>query len=96
MDLQKLAQDYPELSITIKAVDLNQAIETAAHKAAAAALQSHIDKKKTAQEVMEEFKVCRTTIWQWEKAGWLKGVTIGGRKYYLQSELDKLTSKKGQ
>ena len=41
----------------------------------------------TTDEVMAKFHVCKTTLWQWEKNGYLVPTRWGKRKCYALSEL---------
>jgi hypothetical protein len=46
----------------------------------------------TRQEAAEKFGVCHTTLWAWDKSGYLKSVKIGKRAYYALSDIQNLMS----
>ncbi len=46
------------------------------------------DELMSRQEVAKHFKANETTIWRWEKQGYLKSYGIGNRVYYKRSEIE--------
>ncbi len=55
-------------------------------KAAAAKAERHLTK----EEVMNMLGVCDTTLWSWNKKGYLKSIKIGNKVRYSSSEVAKL------
>ena len=47
----------------------------------------HEETYLTTDQVIEKFHVCKTTLWQWEKNGYLIPSRWGKRKCYALSEL---------
>ena len=45
----------------------------------------------TKKEAMLGFKVSHTTLWKWQKSGYLTPVKVGKRVYYRRSDIEKLT-----
>lgn len=44
----------------------------------------------TIADMVELFQTCRSTIYNWEKAGRLKPYKVGRRKYYLKDDVQGL------
>jgi hypothetical protein len=40
-----------------------------------------------------EHPISNTTFWRWEKAGFIKGIKIGGLKFYAEDELESLAER---
>lgn len=45
------------------------------------------------KEAMEGFSVSHTTLWKWEKSGYLTPVRVGKRVYYRREDVKNLTKK---
>lgn len=45
----------------------------------------------TKKEAMQGFNVSHTTLWKWQKTGYLTPVKVGKRVYYRRSDIEKLT-----
>lgn len=44
----------------------------------------------TKKEVLEKFGVCDTTLWHWDKKGYLEPVRLGRSVRYRQSDVERL------
>lgn len=53
--------------------------------------ESLISKK----DVMEKFNVCHTTLWNWERDGYLIPVKMKRKIYYRQADVDRLIKERG-
>ena len=50
---------------------------------------NHTGNLQSSRSFRREMNVTASTVWRWEKRGWLPlAVNIGGRKYYRQDQLD--------
>lgn len=49
----------------------------------------------TKKEVMLGFKVSHTTLWKWQKTGYLTPVKVGKKVYYRREDIMSLTNKEG-
>lgn len=47
----------------------------------------------TKKDVMIGFKISHTTLWKWEKTGYLVPVKIGKRIYYRKSDIERITKR---
>lgn len=45
----------------------------------------------TKKDVMDGFGVTHTTLWKWEKKGYLTPVRVGKKVYYKRADLERLT-----
>lgn len=45
----------------------------------------------TKKEAMTGFKVSHTTLWKWQKSGYLVPIKVGKRVYYKRSDIEQLT-----
>jgi predicted DNA-binding transcriptional regulator AlpA len=46
------------------------------------------------KEACELLKVCRASLWRWEKQGYLTPQRIGGKTMYKRTDIEKLYGKK--
>ena len=93
MDLYSMIEAGGRMNFTVTGEDLVQFAEviiekTIAMRNAEIALQADKDETYlTTDEVMAKFHVCKTTLWSWEKSGYLVPSRWGKRKTYALSEL---------
>ncbi len=61
-------------------------------KAELSAQASHLREEKfySKSEVLELCGVCDTTLWHWNKRGYLKSVKVGSKVRYRKSDVDKV------
>ena len=97
MDLLTLAKSCPDMSVTIRLADLLQANEDLARRVRA---EVDAENSRRAAEygdtlVMKEEARVRllggvdpSTLWRWEKRGYLRPVRIGVKVFYRRSDID--------
>jgi len=90
MKIEKIIEENPTLSITLKGNDLIDFAESIAKKAAKQALSQHSEKLYTRAEIIEKFKISSPTLWRWEKAGLIESKKIGNKKFYPESIIKKI------
>ena len=90
MDIKKIIEENPTLSITLKGNDLIDFAESIAKNAAKQALSKHSEKLYTRAEIIEKFKISSPTLWRWEKAGLIESRKIGNKKFYPESMIKEL------
>ena len=49
----------------------------------------------TKKEVLEKFNVCHTTLWNWERKGYLIPVKIGRKISYRQADIERIIIERG-
>ena len=102
--LMELAQQFPQVSVTIPAADLlsfGAAIVSDTMARYKAELEARIQAEKeekllTAREVAALFNVCTKTVARWKKAGYLTAVPVGGILKYRRSECRRILEEKGR
>lgn len=100
----ELAQQFPQVSITIPAADLfsfGAAIVSDTIARYKAELEARIQAEKeekllTAREVAALFNVCTRTVTRWRKTGYLAAVPVGGILKYRRSECCRILEEKGR
>ena len=103
MDIYKLLNDYPDLTISIKLSDLAEFADQIANKVIDVLKDYDEDKKATEpndlisrRETMEMLGVSSTTLWRWGNSGpdttrgYLPCVKIGNSSYYRKADIDKI------
>lgn len=102
MDLMAIAKSFPDLTVSIRLGDLLEANEALVRKVRQEEEREQarrdrqygdaLVKKATAQRLLGGPD--RTTMWRWEKCGYLTPVKIGANVYYRQSDIDALIKSK--
>lgn len=95
-----MAREFPEMSVTIRLGDLLKANE-------ALAMKVREDARREARAVYEDELIPReearkrllggvdpSTLWRWEKAGYLAPVRIGTKVYYKRGDIARLVDGK--
>ena len=101
MDLISLAKQFPEMSVTVRLGDLLEANEALVRKVRREVereqerlREGYGDTLVPREEVLRMLRVHPTTLWRWEKAGYLSPVRIGVKVMYRKGELDRLIGSK--
>ena len=102
MSLLELAKSCPDLSVTVRLSDLLEAGEVLVRKAREeAAAEERERRAKYGDGLVPKEEARRllggpdpTTLWRWEKRGYLAPVRIGTRVYYRESAISELINKK--
>lgn len=93
-DLIQLARQFPNLTVSIKIEDLVEAnkelIEEAKRNLEHTLAEAKEEEYLSREKVMERLEVSATTLWRWEKCGYLIPVSIGNKKKYRQSDIQKI------
>jgi len=93
-ELILLAQKYPNLNVTVGLVDLTEmakftVLETKRQiqqDLADAAAETYVTPQKTA----EIFDVDISTLWRWNKRGYLTHIEVGGKRRYRMSDVKRI------
>ena len=95
LDLIEVAKQFPDMSITIRLEDLVEANRSLITEF----LQQEAEEREkyakdeiylTREKVMEILGVSPTTLRRWEKTGYLVPFSIGTKRRYRKSEVDKI------
>jgi predicted DNA-binding transcriptional regulator AlpA len=86
-----ILQNNSGVNITISAGQLKEAIDYGFTKSWEAFMaqqkpEQYVSRNKTSQTLGVDL----STLWRWNKCGYLKPVSIGSKKMYLQSDIDNI------
>jgi len=96
MDLMTVAKQFPEMTVSIRLRDLLEANEALVRKVRAEAERERAARDRQAGDHLVQKEEARrqlgspdpSTLWRWEKAGYLHPVKIGVKVFYRRSEID--------
>jgi len=97
MDLMSMAKAFPDLTVTIRLRDLLEANEALVRKVRREAEEEQARRDRQAGDHLVRKEEARqmlgnpdpSTLWRWEKAGYLKPVKLGVKVFYRRSDLDR-------
>jgi excisionase family DNA binding protein len=94
MNLNELAKECPNISITVTALELIEAIDYCVNSSRKALEQQITDANTetylSPDEAAKLLRVTKPTLWRWNKQGYLKQIEIGGKRRYRMSDIKKL------
>lgn len=94
IDLLQLAKEAPGTIIAVPVEALVEA-NTRLIDLARADLEREIAEKRTAtfltrETVLEKLNVAPSTLWRWQKSGYLVPVNVGGQRRYKSTDIDEI------
>lgn len=96
MSFRELLESGANVSVTIKLDDLRAILKEAAGTLRPVPQEPSAEEFLTRKEVLAVLKIDSSTLWCWEKTGYIKSYPFGGRKRYKQEEVEAIrTGKKG-
>ena len=94
MSMYELLSNNSGVNITINAGQLIEAIDYCVNKTHKVMEQQIIDKnKETYPEIAQAAKILsvdKSTLWRWNKQGYLTTVEIGGKRRYKMSDIQRI------
>lgn len=94
VDLIKLAQEAPGTIIAVPVGDLVKANIWLVEKTLAdmehAVAQKNAVTYLTREQVIEKLNIVPSTLWRWQKRGYLVPVKVGGENRYRSTDIDKI------
>ena len=88
------------LTLTLKSEDLKEfahlLIEKAKEQLLPVMVSASHEALLTKKEVLEKFNVCHTTLWNWERKGYLIPVKIGRKVSYRQADIERIIIERGK
>lgn len=97
MDLIEVARQCPDLTVSIRLGDLiaaNQSlVEEALMRLEKSVAESRREIYLSRTKVMEILEVASATLWRWEKCGYLVPLSVGGKKRYRLSDIQRLLNR---
>ncbi len=92
--MQLLQSSGANVKLEVSGEDLlafaNDLINRAKSELSAQAHEAKREKYLTKEEVMKICDVCDTTLWHWNKRGYLKSIKVGNKVRYRKSDLGKI------
>ena len=96
MSLRDLLESGANVSMTVTLDDLRTIFYEAAKGARSAVQEQPTEEFLTRKDVLALLKIDSSTLWCWEKTGYIKSYPFGGRKRYRCEEVEAIrTGKKG-
>ena len=99
MSLQEILQSGANVSITIQASDLKEFLHSvvgyAKKELEEAVISDKAETYPSPKQVSEILNVDLSTLWRWQKKGYLVPAEVGGKRRYKMSEVKALLNKKG-
>lgn len=96
MSLRDLLASGANVSVTVTLDDLRTILNEAAKSTKPAAQEQTIEEFLSRKEVLAILKIDSSTLWCWEKTGYIKSYPFGGRKRYRREDVEAIrTGKKG-
>lgn len=87
--IEELIKEGNQVTINVSLESLREFGRTIANELKGE-LTTREPKLYTRTELKEKLGVCDTTLWSYEKHGLINGKKIGNRKYFSESEVERL------
>lgn len=96
MNLRDLLESGANVSVTVTLDDLRAIFNEAAKGVRPVAQERTTEEFLSRKEVLALLKIDSSTLWCWEKTGYVKSYPFGGRKRYRREDVEAIrTGKKG-
>lgn len=96
MNYRDLLNSGANVSITLKLEDLQEILKEAVSSLKPAPKDSTSEEFLSRKEVLNILKIDSSTLWSWEKTGYIKSYPFGGRKRYKLVDVEAIrTGRKG-
>ena len=82
--------DQRTIQIVVSRDDLEEAIRTVMGEILTKKEEESVDARITKAAARERLKVDDTTLWRWDKCGYLKAIHIGRSVYYREADIKRL------
>lgn len=94
MNLESIISSETEVSLMVKASDLNRFAKTLISQTRAAieaeVTEMSSEKLLTVSAVAEMLQVDRSTLFRWSQVDYLKPIEVGGKKRYRLSDVNRI------
>lgn len=96
MSFRELLESGANVSVTVKLDDLRTIFKEAAGGLRLAPEEPPAEEFLSRKEVLAVLKIDSSTLWCWEKTGYIKSYPFGGRKRYRREDVEAIrTGRKG-
>lgn len=93
-NLIELAKQCPNVTISVSVKDLVSANEMLVAECVRELEKTITDSKTvtylTSEKVMEILSVAPSTLWRWQKSGYLMPIVVGGQKRYKSTDIQRI------
>lgn len=100
MKIEDLINGGANITLAISPADLKEFAQTVADATRLQIEREIADGKTetlyTIEYVAEKLSVNRSTLWRWDKNGYLKVIEIGGQRRYRKSDIDRILNAKNE
>ena len=96
MNYRDLLTSGANVSVTLKLEDLREIFKEMSGSHKSTAKDTPVDDFLSRKEVLSLLKIDSSTLWCWEKTGYIKSFPFGGRKRYKTVDVEAIrTGRKG-
>ncbi|WP_300726298.1 helix-turn-helix domain-containing protein [uncultured Rikenella sp.] len=100
MKIEELINGGANITLAISPADLKEFAQSVADATRLQIEREIADGKTemlyTIEYVAEKLSVNRSTLWRWDKNGYLKVIEIGGQRRYRKSDIDRILNAKNE
>ena len=90
MNITQILESGANVSFTINALDLKEWMLELVEEQRNRSTQPAKERLLSPKEASCKLHVDLSTLWRWDKAGYLKKVKLGNKAYYRMSDINKL------
>lgn len=90
MSLIDIIESGADVSLTIKASDLNKFAQAIISQTRTTLMDRTVEKLMTIDTVAEILQVDRSTLYRWAHQGYLSPIEVGGKKRYRLSDVNRI------
>lgn len=94
MELNDLLRTGTNVNVTVSLEDLKQLFKEVAGSVPTAETLSPAEEYWSRKEVLQRLNIDSSTLWNWERTGYIKSYPFGGRKRYLRSDVEAIRTGK--
>ncbi len=96
MNYRDLLNSGANVSVTLKLEDLREIFKEMVSSVKSKATDQQSEEFLSRKEVLNILKIDSSTLWSWEKTGYIKSYPFGGRKRYKLVDVEAIrTGRKG-
>lgn len=92
MNFRDLLNSGANVSVTLKLEDLREILKEAVGNLKPTPKDSSSEEFLSRKEVLIILKIDSSTLWSWEKRGYIKSFPFGGRKRYKLADVEAIRS----
>lgn len=90
MNIQNLINSGANIAVTINLLDLREWALELMNESKQEKEEAVSDNYLSVGEVIDKLRVNASTLWRWDKTGYLKKLKVGGKVRYRESDVIKL------